>query len=71
MLQTIEVYYWNVESEMFMVEHVDLRTGKTVGFAGVRIKNWEDVEMDCLRVENKYFRRIGQNGKLTLLEQIH
>ena len=70
MLKTMEVYYWDDQTEMFMVEGVNLVTGKTEGFCGVRIRDWEDLEMNYLRLENKYFRRIGQNGRLTLLERV-
>ena len=71
MIKTMEVYYWDDQTEMFMMECINIRTGKTEGFAGAKIRDWEDVEMDCIRLENKYFRRIGHNGRLSLLERIY
>lgn len=63
----MRIYYWDDSTEMFMMEVVDPHTGKTEGFCGARIKDWEDVEMDCIRLENRYFQRAGRNGRLTML----
>lgn len=63
----MQVYYWDDITEMFMMEVLDLDTGMTEGFCGARIKDWEDIEMDCIRLEHRYFRRAGRHGRLTIL----